>query len=151
MITEYPDKIFYAVEAVLTIAYNASSGAISSRDIAAKQGLPPRYLEVLMQRLVKEGILRGIRGPKGGYVLAKERRRITIADICTALSAPDDDKDAAHYAGTPLGKTLVMPLWRQAYGAWLATLMKANLADLCEEAAKKGIKKHTSEKMDFTI
>ena len=74
-------KLFYVVEAVVTIAYNAGQGAVSSREIAKSQGLPPRYLEQLMQRLVRSGLLRGMRGPHGGYVLAKERRRITIADI----------------------------------------------------------------------
>jgi Rrf2 family iron-sulfur cluster assembly transcriptional regulator len=79
-------KLFYAVEAVLYIAYNGGKGPISSRDIAARQGLPPRYLEQLMQRLVRGGILRGVRGPHGGYLLARERRRISVGDICEVLS-----------------------------------------------------------------
>ena len=79
-------KLFYAVEAVLFIAYNAKTGPISGRDIAEKQSLPPRYLEPMMQKLVHAGILRGVRGPQGGYVLGRERRRITLADICAALA-----------------------------------------------------------------
>ncbi len=151
MITATPDKIFYAIEAVLYIAYNAASGAISSRDIAAKQGLPPRYLEALMQRLVHAGILRGIRGPKGGYVLAKERRRITLSDVCAVLGDASTEKEAAHYAGTPLGKNIVLPIWKQAYTAWFSALEKVNLAELCETASNKHIKKHSDNKMDFII
>ena len=85
-----PKKLYYAVEAVLYIAYNAGNGPISSRDIAEKQGLPPRYLEQLMQRLVHGGVLRGVRGPHGGYMLARERRRITVGDICAVLKEEDE-------------------------------------------------------------
>src|SRR5208282_4317753 len=107
-----PKKLFYAVEAVLYIAYNAGRGPITGRDIAERQGLPPRYLEQLMQRLVRGGILRGVRGPHGGYLLAKERRRITIGDICEMLNDKDDEVNA--HAATPLGSTVVMPVWEAA-------------------------------------
>ncbi|MDX2074199.1 MAG: Rrf2 family transcriptional regulator [Alphaproteobacteria bacterium] len=146
-----PNKLFCAMEAVLYIAYNTSGGAISSRDIAAKQHLPPRYLEGLMQKLVHAGILRGIRGPKGGYVLAKERRRISLADICTVLQEEDSNKEGGNYAATPLGKNIVMPVWEKATAVWLDTLENVNLAALCEQASEKQIKKHAEEKLDFTI
>ncbi len=151
MISAAPNKLFYAMEAVLYIAYNAQSGAISSRDIAAKQGLPPRYLEGLMQKLVRAGILRGIRGPKGGYVLAKERRRIALSDICSVLQEEEADKESAAYAATPLGKNIVMPIWKKATAAWFGALEGVNLAELCEDATHKQIKKHAEEKLDFTI
>ena len=146
-----PNKLFYAMEAVLYIAYNTPGGAISSRDIAARQGLPPRYLEGLMQKLVHAGILRGIRGPKGGYVLAKERRRIALSDVCAVLQEETSDKEAASYAATPLGKNIVLPIWKKAYVAWFGALEGVNLAELCEEASSKQIKKHFETKLDFTI
>ncbi|NBX04397.1 MAG: Rrf2 family transcriptional regulator [Alphaproteobacteria bacterium] len=143
-------KIFYAVEAVLYIAYNAAGGAISSRDIAERQGLPPRYLEQLMQRLVRGGILRGMRGPRGGYVLARERRRITIGDICQVLQDEKDD-DAGGYAGTPLGNKVVLPVWESAYKQMLEHLKQVSLAELCEHATEKNIRKVAEERLDFII
>ncbi len=71
-------KLFYAVEAVLFIAYNGKTGPIAGSEVAAQQGLPARYLEPLMQKLVKAGILKGVRGPQGGYILGRERRRISV-------------------------------------------------------------------------
>src|ERR1700727_1850634 len=104
-----PKKLYYAVEAVLYIAYNAGHGPISSRDIAEKQKLPSRYLEQLMQKLVRGGILRGVRGPRGGYVLARERRRITVGDICAVLNEEElNEQDG--YGGTPLGDKIVLPV-----------------------------------------
>jgi len=144
-------KLFYAVEAVLYIAYNGGSGPISGRDIATRQGLPPRYLEQLMQRLVRGGILRGVRGPHGGYLLAKERRRITVGDICHVLTDEKDDQDMQGYAGTPLGGTVVMPVWETAQKQTMEFLKQVNLAELCDQALAKNIRKESEEKMDFAI
>lgn len=144
-------KLFYAVEAVLYIAYNSGHGAISSRDIAARQGLPARYLEVLMQKLVRGGILRGIRGPNGGYVLAKERRRITMSDICEILFDEADEKDEKGYGGTKLGKQVVRPVWQRAEAQMFEALKQVSLAELCEEAQAKNIKRSAEEKLDFAI
>ena len=144
-------KIFYAVEAVLYIAYNAASGPISSRDIAERQGLPPRYLEQLMQRLVRGGILRGMRGPRGGYVLARERRRITVGDICHVLADEKEDKETSDYAGTQLGIKVVRPIWEQAYTQVMEHLKQVNLAELCEQALTKNIRRDSEERLDFII
>jgi Rrf2 family transcriptional regulator, iron-sulfur cluster assembly transcription factor len=144
-------KLFYAVEAVLFIAYNSGNGPISGRDIANKQGLPPRYLEQLMQKLVRNGILRGVRGPHGGYVLARERRRISVGDICIALDEDKDDPYMKGYEGTKLGDKIVMPLWEKAHSQTIDYLKHVNLADLCENALSKHIRKEAIEKMDFAI
>lgn len=143
-------KLFYAVEAVLFIAYNGGDSPISGRDIAARQGLPPRYLEQLMQRLVKAGVLRGVRGPHGGYLLARERRRISVGDICQAL----DDKDTTgvnEYQGTPLGKAIIAPVWKKAHQHTMEHLKQVNLAALCEQALAQHIRKENEERMDFAI
>ncbi|MFO0388280.1 MAG: RrF2 family transcriptional regulator [Alphaproteobacteria bacterium] len=144
-------KLFYAVEAVLYIAYNAGTGPISSRDIAAKQGLPPRYLEQLMQKLVRAGILRGVRGPNGGYVLARERRRVTVGDICDVLIEDKDEDQQDDKAGTMLGQKIVQPVWDAAQAQVMGSLKQVNLAELCEQALKKNIKKASEERMDFAI
>ena len=146
-----PKKLFYAVEAVLFIAYNSAGGPISGRDIAARQGLPPRYLEQLMQKLVRSGILRGIRGPHGGYLLAKERRRISVGAICEALNEDNDDPTLKGYEGTKLGSTIVLPVWEASQRQTMEYLKQVNLAELCEKALSQNIKKETSEKMDFAI
>lgn len=146
-----PKKLFYAVEAVLYIAYNAGRGPISSRDIAGRQGLPPRYLEQLMQRLVRGGILRGMRGPRGGYVLARERRRITIGDICEILMDEKDEQDLQGYGGTKLGSKVVQPVWETAHRKMMEHLKDINLADLCQQALDSKIRKDADERMDFAI
>ena len=83
-------KVIYAIESVLDIAFNAGENPVQNIDIAKRQGIPKRYLEHTLQSLVKSKILIGSRGPKGGYSLAKERRRIKIADIIKSVSNKDN-------------------------------------------------------------
>src|SRR5947209_19928540 len=74
-------KLLFAIEAVLDIAYNGAGAPVRSSEITEREGIPRRYLEPVLQELVREGVLVGIRGPSGGYRLARERRRISIGDI----------------------------------------------------------------------
>ena len=77
----FPKKSLFAIEAVIDIAYYAGAGPVQSKEITRRQGIPQRYLEEALQQLVRHGILVGVRGPRGGYRLARERQRITIGDI----------------------------------------------------------------------
>lgn len=141
-------KIFYAVEAVLYIAYNAATEPVSSKEIAEKQGLPPRYLEQIMQKLVRANILRGIRGPRGGYLLARERRRITLGDICQVLK---DDENSGSSVITPLGIKVIEPIWHSMNQTALEALNQITMSDLCEKASERNIRKSSEERMDFAI
>ena len=62
-------KLVLALGAVIDIAYNAGSQAVQSKEITSRQGIPQRYLEQVMQDLVRAGVLKGVRGPRGGYRL----------------------------------------------------------------------------------
>ena len=82
----HPSKrLLFAIESVLDIAYYGGSQPVQSGDISGRQGIPRRYLEQVLQHLVRSGILAGHRGPKGGYQLARERRRITVGEIVRAV------------------------------------------------------------------
>ncbi len=139
-------KLFYAIEAVLYIAYNAAHEPMSSKEIAGKQGMTARYLEQMMQKLVRAGVLRGVRGPHGGYVLAREKRRITLADICKALG----DEEVIP-SSTPLGDRIVVPALNQIQSSLFDQLGTMTIADLCEQATTHHVKKSMAERNDFTI
>ncbi len=140
-------KIFFALEAVLFVAFNAKTGAVASRDIAERQALPARYLEPILQKLVRGGILKSVRGPQGGYVLGRERRRITLGDICTLLA----DEEEMPQASMPLGDEVLRPVLAEAQRAWAAQLASIDMARLCEMAAAKGIAPAFEQTHDFTI
>ncbi len=140
-------RIFYALEAVLFIAYNAKAGAIASRDISERQQLPARYLEPILQKLVRAGILRSVRGPQGGYELGRERRRITLKDICDVL-AEENTLPASHLS---LGEQVLRPVMDEAQSLWQTQLAEINIANLCERAAQQNIVPAFEQPQDFTI
>jgi len=142
-----PNKTMYALEAVLDVAYNARPDPVQSKDITARQQIPPRYLEQALQQLVRAGILKGVRGPRGGYTLARERRRITVADIVSVISV--DDEDAG--GGSDLGQQVVRPYWEGVQVSVMERLSETTLEDLCRDAETQGVLKAADMTRDFTI
>ncbi|MEO7053854.1 MAG: Rrf2 family transcriptional regulator, partial [Rhizomicrobium sp.] len=86
-------KTLLALEAVIDIAFNARPEPVQAREITARQGVPQRYLEQVMQQLVRAGILKGVRGPRGGYRLARERRRISVGDVVRIAESIEDGEE----------------------------------------------------------
>jgi Rrf2 family iron-sulfur cluster assembly transcriptional regulator len=82
-------KFSEGLEAVLFIALNAGANPVSSKQICAYQDVLPRHLEPVLQILVKAGIIKGTKGPRGGYSLAREKRRILVDEIFSLLSMPN--------------------------------------------------------------
>lgn len=79
------DKFTEGLEAVVFIASNAGIKPVASKEIANFQDTKPRHLEPTLQHLVKVGILKSSKGSLGGYSLAKEKRKITIWEIFSAI------------------------------------------------------------------
>lgn len=128
-------KLYYAVEAVVYIAYHSDSQPISSRDIARVQGLPSRHLEQIMQRLVHGGILRGMRGPKGGYLLANRPEDISVQAICALVTEEDTINGTPHT--TILGTEIVRPFWQVLHREIEDRLSQISIADLCLQGIEK--------------
>jgi Rrf2 family protein len=145
-----PKKLLYALEAVVDVAYNARPEPVQSKDITHRQGIPQRYLEQVMQQLVHAGVLKGVRGPRGGYTLARERRRITVGEIVRVVEAADDSLEE-EIVGSELGHTVVRPLWQNLRDEAMARLDKVTLEDLCNQARERGIASAADSRHDFTI
>jgi Rrf2 family iron-sulfur cluster assembly transcriptional regulator len=71
----------YAVTAMLDLALHAASGPVTLADIAARQGISQSYLEQLFGKLKKAGLVVSLRGPGGGYALAKPSDAISVSAI----------------------------------------------------------------------
>ncbi len=146
-------KTLYALEAVVDIAYNARPDPVQSKEISERQGIPQRYLEQVMQQLVRAGILRGVRGPRGGYRLARERRRITVADVMRVVAETDagGGDGAGAGCGSALGHQVVRPLLDDLQAELTARLDAITIEDLCRRAGAVGIPMAAREHADFTI
>jgi Rrf2 family protein len=139
-----------AIAAVTDIALHARPMPVSAKALAARHNLPPRYLEPVLQALVRQGILKGVRGPRGGYELARERRRITAGDIVRIAMAAQDEDNASPLPESRLAEAVVAPLVQRGTEAFLAELDQVTIEDLCHKAQAEEAVERTSS-ADFTI
>jgi Rrf2 family protein len=145
-------KMLFAIEAVLDIAYHAGGEPVQSREITRRQGIPRRYLEQTLQHLVRNHILTGVRGPKGGYRLARERRRITVGEIVRVVRDLEAAEDATvELPGSDLGRQVVRPLWNEMREEVMAKLDNLTVDDLCTRAYQGGVPSEAVKNMDFNI
>lgn len=151
-----PKKLRFAVEAVLDIAYNTGTQPVQSKEITARQGIPRRYLEQVLQKLVRAGILSGVRGPRGGYLLARERRRITLGDITRVISEPDTnvegtDGEDGSIPKSALGVKVVRPIWDDIQDQLMEQLDAVTIEQLCLKAKEASIDSEAAQRLDFVI
>lgn len=144
-------KLMFAIEAVVDIAYNAGENPVQSKDIAERQGIPRRYLEQVLQQLVRADVLRGVRGPRGGYRLARERRRISLGEIVRIVAGMDPEEALDNGAGSELGRVVLQPLWHELQEDALHKLDAVSIEELCRSARSAGIGAPAREHVDFTI
>jgi Rrf2 family protein len=124
-----PRKGVLAIAAVIDIALNARGRPVAAKALAHRHRLPPRHLEPVLQALVRQGVLKGIRGPRGGYELARDPRQITADDILRAVSSIEEGEEAPLAKSTLLSQ-VVMPALSQAESAFSAALHHINVKDL---------------------
>ncbi len=145
-------KMLFAIEAVLDIAYHAGGEPVQSREITRRQGIPRRYLEQTLQQMVRAGLLIGVRGPKGGYRLARERRRISVGEIVRvvrAMEAPEENLPETPVS--ELGKHVIHPLWLDLTEEVMLRLDDVTIDDLCMRSYKASIPSEAHSKLDFII
>jgi Rrf2 family cysteine metabolism transcriptional repressor len=116
----FTTKSRYGLSAVLEMAKNHGNGPLQVKEIAARHDISPQYLEQLMTRLVKHGLVHAVRGQKGGFVLSRPPQQIALIEILEALEGPlalvesmPLDSPAGEYAAqaeSALRQTLNVPL-----------------------------------------
>jgi Rrf2 family protein len=145
-------KILFAIEAVVDIAYHAGSQPVQSRDITRRQGIPRRYLEQALQQLVRANLLTGVRGPRGGYNLTRERRRISVGDIVRVMRNMEQSDDTVEEdTGSELTQTVIRPLWQDIQADMMVRLDEISIDSLCQQAQSNDVESEGRQSLDFTI
>jgi Rrf2 family transcriptional regulator, iron-sulfur cluster assembly transcription factor len=144
-------KTLLALEAVIDIAFNARPEPVQAKEITSRQGVPQRYLEQVMQQLVRAGILKGVRGPRGGYRLARERRRISVGDVVRIAESIEDGEEEKNRPRSELGLRIVVPLIQTLQDDVLARLDAVSIEDLCQRARTQGVDVSGGASPDFAI
>ncbi len=142
----------YAVTAMLDLALHYEQGAVTLADIAQRQGISLSYLEQLFARLRRYGLVDSIRGPGGGYNLAKDPDEISVAQIVVAINenidvtgcgsdnkCPDDEICLTHY------------LWEKLSDRIYEFLNSITLSDLVSRDNVREIASRQNERTQGTI
>jgi Rrf2 family transcriptional regulator, cysteine metabolism repressor len=136
----FSTKAEYGVRVMVELARRAGEDPIPLAEIAAHDGLPLAYLEHLVARLRKAGLVDSRRGSRGGYMLARPAREITMAEVVQALEgsiAPieciSEAADGSIVCSRESSPGHVCPtklLWTRVRGSIVSTLRDTTLADL---------------------
>jgi Rrf2 family iron-sulfur cluster assembly transcriptional regulator len=140
-----------AIAAVVDVALHCGSAPVGAKVLAARHKLPPRHLETLLQGLVQAKILRGVRGPRGGYELARERRHIAVGEIvrtAMSLSTAEPEDLGAH---SMLLERVIEPAVSRAGESFLANLDAITVEQMCDSAEKTHVLDDEKVSGDFAI
>lgn len=135
-------KSTYGLRAILDIALDNKNSAVSIMDISKREDISVSYLEQLLNRLRREGLVRSVRGPKGGYLLSKKPDKITIGDVVRILEGDispvycitprKDSKNICDRSKSCATKVV----WGKLAKAMSDCLESMTIEDLCTEARK---------------
>ncbi|WP_020209389.1 Fe-S cluster assembly transcriptional regulator IscR [Gilvimarinus chinensis] len=121
----------YAVTAMLDLALHSDAGPVSLADISERQGISLSYLEQLFSKLRREDLVISIRGPGGGYRLAAEASRVSVAQVVDAVSESLDATKCQGKGDCQDGEICITHhLWQDLSGQIHEFLSGISLADL---------------------
>lgn len=136
----------YAVTALLDLALHAQKNPVSLGEIAARQSISLSYLEQLFTKLRRNKLVRSVRGPGGGYVIARSSKEIYVAQI---LDAVDESVDATRCGGLSdchAGDTcLTHHLWCDLSQQIHAFLSSISLSDMVTRHDVQAIASHQDQ------
>ncbi|MGE0338260.1 MAG: Rrf2 family transcriptional regulator [Xanthobacteraceae bacterium] len=141
------EKSLLAVAAVVDVALHSRGAPVAAKALAERHDLPPRHLEPVLQALVHAGILKGVRGPRGGYELARERRRISVAEISQVA---ENSEPSAKDKKPAVVTNVIAPALGKAEHAFEMALAEITIDALCREAERAGINEAPASS-DFNI
>ena len=106
----------HAVTAMMELALQRKTGPVTLADISAQQSISISYLEQLFARLRQHGLVTGMRGPGGGYCLARSASEITIASILATVDDVSRREEMPHTQGeVPAGAQMWLQLSNRIY------------------------------------
>ncbi len=147
----------YGLRALFDIAYHSAGLSTQVKDISSRQAISPRYIEQIFQRLKRAGIIQSIRGPSGGYFLARKVDEITVGDI---VRATEGNIELVHCTGPRKGskqgcdrmaQCVVRDVWMEASSRLMSYLDSVTLQDLCKEAQLKGVERVIDKHLMYYI
>ena len=133
----------FAVTAMIDLALRQNNGPVTLSGISQRQEISLSYLEQLFGKLRRHKIVESVRGPGGGYNLARRAEDVTVADIIIAVDEPLDatqcgGKENCHSADHDGGaRCMTHDLWSTLNAKMVEYLDSVSLKDLVDQQKQK--------------
>lgn len=147
----------YGLRALFDIAYHSAGRSTQVKDISARQAISPRYIEQIFQKLKRAGIIKSIRGPSGGYYLARKPDEISVGDVVRATEGAVQLVHCVASRKSPrtpcdrIPQCVVRDVWTVASEKLMSYLDSVTLQDLCKEARIKGVDREIDRHLMYYI
>ena len=149
-------KSRYGVRAIFDIAYYSGGLPTQVKEISKRQEVTPRYLEQIFQKLKRAGIVKSIRGPKGGYFLARKADKITVGDV---VRATEGSIDPVFCVRAPRGRKrcsreghcVTQVIWRETGQRMGEYLDSVTVDKLCQMAKELGFERQLDHRFMYFI
>jgi len=143
------------MRAIVDLAQRYRKGPVSVSGISEREGIPTSYLEQLLNRLKKGGIVKSFRGPRGGYVLAKDPSKIRVYNIVQVLEgnlAPVSCVDSRKkFKCERIEKCITKPLWQKLNKSIEGVLKSVTVKDLYAKDGSFQKEKALNHKFTYSI
>ena len=147
----------YGVRALFDVAYHGGGEPTQIKDISRRQKISQRYLEQIFNTLLKAGLLKSRRGPRGGYMLSRDAAEITVGHIITAAQGPivpvrclSDDPEIRDDCEID-ESCITRDVWKQTQKLLVDYYDSVSIADLCALARKRGVTRELDHKYMYFI
>jgi len=123
----------YALRVMLDLAQHEGEGAIPLKDIAARQEISKKYLEIIVRELVKGGLIRGVSGKGGGYCLLRKPDEYTVGEIIELMEgtlAPVACLEKGASECPRADTCLTLPMWKEYHDMIHGFFYGKKLSDL---------------------
>jgi len=146
----------YGVRGIFDIAYHSDGLDTQVKDISRREGISPRYIEQIFQKLKKGGIIGSKRGPSGGYFLNKKPEEISLGEIIRITEgginpvlciSPEDASKPCEKSGD----CVTQIVWNEAGNRLREYFDSITIKDLCNIAKEMGLKKELGKRFMYYI
>lgn len=125
----------YALEAMLALVPAQNGQPIQVRNISRDHGIPVRFLEQIMASLKKAGLVKSVRGARGGYLLGSPSTAIRVSQILQAVEGPFREERPTEDEPVPASTEVIHTLWEEAQDTVRNLFASISLEDLSKRKA----------------
>ena len=147
-------KTRYSLRMLVDIAAYQDSGKVKIKDISGRQNISQKYLEQIVSVLTKNNLVKGERGPQGGYVLARPASEITVIEVVQQMEGNSSLVPCITADGVVCDRKdrcTTIDMWKRIDDAIISIMSETTIQDLLDDANAKGIINITDNMPEYII